>query len=258
MLHEHRMWVRVGAHPNIVRLDLCFVDEPLALVMERCDATLESLIQAGSIAGDHSRCACLLRDMLSAIAHVHSRDVVHRDIKFANFLLVGSTVKLGDFGLAMVMPSCGYLTHAAGTPAFMAPEVASHRRYGKSADIWSCGVCWYCMSFGDAPYKPLPGEKGSGAWRQAVAQGPPPSFQARTGCPTPPLVATELAQGMLSRLPLLRPSAESALRLNFLHARVVQLNTKTEFETLGCEVEIKPSEDSQSTMDDASSGHHEA
>jgi len=39
-----------------------------------------------------------------------------------------------------------------GTPAYMAPEIADFRAYGKQADIWSCGVIFLEMLVGDKPY----------------------------------------------------------------------------------------------------------
>ena len=68
--------------------------------------------------------------MVEALAHVHSRQLVHRDVKADNILLSSQgDVKLADFGIAASLRSHGKLTRLrgfAGTQAFMAPEICSN------------------------------------------------------------------------------------------------------------------------------------
>lgn len=56
-------------------------------------------------------------------------------------------VKVGDFGIAIEMPECGYIKSGRiGTPHFMAPEVVNRQPYGFPVDIWGCGKFshFYC------------------------------------------------------------------------------------------------------------------
>lgn len=83
--------------------------------------------------------------LTDAIDHMHSRRVLHRDLKTANiFLTHAGELKLGDFGVAR---SFSTHTHFAqtqvGTPYYMAPEVIDGKAYGDAADVWSLGIILY-------------------------------------------------------------------------------------------------------------------
>ncbi|CAM9514133.1 unnamed protein product [Pylaiella littoralis] len=99
--------------------------------------------------------------LLDAIEHCHSRGVCHRDIKPENVLLdKKGGIKLTGFALAGLFdPSIGddvaNLLHATcGTPDYIAPEVIQGVGYdGRPADLWSAGVCLYCMLAGFLPFE---------------------------------------------------------------------------------------------------------
>ena len=87
--------------------------------------------------------------LADALNHVHSRRILHRDLKAANIFLTHSgDVKLGDFGVARAFAaqtigrSQSALT-AVGTPYYMAPELIKSEEYGAPSDIWSLGVVLY-------------------------------------------------------------------------------------------------------------------
>jgi len=90
--------------------------------------------------------AHLTRQMMAAIAHVHSFDIVHRDVKGENFLSdrpdIGDPecrVALADFGTAARLDHGQLLSDRVGTPAFWAPEVWAGE-YGTLVDVWAVGV----------------------------------------------------------------------------------------------------------------------
>ena len=65
-----------------------------------------------------------MKKLLSALAHMHSQKMVHRDIKPQNIMVQGEAdIKLIDFGLAKRQQGNKKLTTTAGTPYYMAPEV---------------------------------------------------------------------------------------------------------------------------------------
>ncbi|GIX91929.1 hypothetical protein CEXT_761911, partial [Caerostris extrusa] len=86
-----------------------------------------------------------LRQILEAVCYCHSNDIIHRDIKpQVSLLLKENSARINWVVLELL---CNYLEISrVGTPHFMAPrEVVQRQSYGKPADIWSCGVVYYCI-----------------------------------------------------------------------------------------------------------------
>jgi len=108
-----------------------------------------------------------IKQMLEGVHYLHSRGVVHRDIKLDNILLTQSgDVKVADFGLSALIQvgTQGYdlqdsgkrkkfdkLTDRWGTPMFYAPELINGA-YGPQADIWSCGCVLYELLTGEIAF----------------------------------------------------------------------------------------------------------
>ena len=100
-----------------------------------------------------------MKQMAHAIAYLHSRNVVHRDLKPDNVLLTATEdVKLGDFGLAREYIALTqiqgyaqntfapyYMQSEVGTKYYMAPEVFSVRGYSAKADVFGLGVLLYAI-----------------------------------------------------------------------------------------------------------------
>lgn len=96
--------------------------------------------------------AIITLQVASALNYLHERNVVHRDVKPENLLLVDKfSVKLCDFGLACHI--LGPLYRICGTPTYCAPEVLRETGYSTRCDIWSLGVVLYVMLVGYAPFR---------------------------------------------------------------------------------------------------------
>ena len=96
-----------------------------------------------------------LMKILYGLAHIHSRYVLHRDIKLDN-LLLGSDweVKICDFGVSKIITDSYCIKEQCGTPAYLAPEIIDERGYhGYTSDLWSLGIVLYSMMFASVPYK---------------------------------------------------------------------------------------------------------
>jgi hypothetical protein len=101
----------------------------------------------------------VLREVASALAYAHARDVVHRDVKPDNILVERATgqVLVSDFGIARAAEGDSRLTVtgvAVGTPAYMSPEQAmGEREVDGRADIYALGVVGYQMLAGELPFQ---------------------------------------------------------------------------------------------------------
>jgi len=103
----------------------------------------------------------LVRQMVSAIDHMHDRGIVHRDLKPENLLLENkehdSPVLLADFGLSQYLNPEDPLNVPVGTPGYVAPEVVECLddemcTYGKEIDLWAVGVITYILLCGFPPF----------------------------------------------------------------------------------------------------------
>lgn len=159
-------------HPHVVELvDIFEKDRWLFLVMERVSGgELFGAFADPCIAVTEGTVACVGRQLLQALSHLHDRDIVHRDVKAENIMLAknptsadGWHIKLIDFGLAMRMEQPACLLRfcgeeegppeelVCGTAYYCAPEVWVND-YGPKVDVWAAGVVLYLALHGAFPF----------------------------------------------------------------------------------------------------------
>lgn len=90
----------------------------------------------------------VLFEIAGAVAYLHERAIVHRDIKPDNVFVSHHTYKLGDFGSAAKVGSYEYV----GTLDYAAPEILSQQPYDEKVDIWSLGCIAYELDVGRPPF----------------------------------------------------------------------------------------------------------
>ena len=94
---------------------------------------------------------CYVKQILHGLDYLHSRGVIHRDIKCGNILVTkDGSVKLADFGIATGFGSSS--TQATGSPYWMSPEVIEMKPSDSSADIWALGCTIIELLTGQPPY----------------------------------------------------------------------------------------------------------
>ena len=149
-------------HTNIIRLHEVIVE------VDCCHYLVFDLASGGELFDDviakksysELQATCFMVQILEGVRYMHEKNVVHRDLKPENILLVHNknsadiTLKIADFGLAIQMKNENELDWFgfAGTPGYLSPEVLSYQKYGKPVDVWSCGVIFYILLAGYAPF----------------------------------------------------------------------------------------------------------
>eukprot|EP00931_Biecheleriopsis_adriatica_P007458 TRINITY_DN108739_c0_g1_i1.p1 TRINITY_DN108739_c0_g1~~TRINITY_DN108739_c0_g1_i1.p1 ORF type:complete len:803 (-),score=173.33 TRINITY_DN108739_c0_g1_i1:109-2517(-) len=151
-------------HKNVVRFHALFFERCfVCIVMDKfsggdlVDGMQEHMKERGRI-----NCRDIVHisyQMGAAIQYLHSKNIVHRDIKGDNFLLDRSDITdtnchlaLSDFGTAIVLKEDERLSSEVGTRIFWAPEIFA-RDYGLKVDVWAFGIIMYGLLDGRFPFK---------------------------------------------------------------------------------------------------------
>ena len=146
-------------HKNITKILEVFHDEEyMLIIMEYINGeNLFSFVKKRRKLSE-KLAKFLFRQIILGIEHIHSKNVVHRDIKLENIMIdFNNTIKICDFGIGKVLKSEDELLYdKCGTPMYMAPEIILSNENdgykGFRVDIWSSGITLYIMLSGTLPF----------------------------------------------------------------------------------------------------------
>ncbi|OQE25430.1 hypothetical protein PENSTE_c006G00341 [Penicillium steckii] len=205
-IHHHRQFL----HPHIARLYEVVVTEELVwLVLEFCpgDELYNYLLNNGPLPVDKVK--RIFTQLVGAVAYVHSKSCVHRDLKLENILLdKHENVKLCDFGFTREYEGkASYLQTFCGTICYSAPEMLKGEKYaGEKVDVWSLGIILYALLAGELPYDD---DDDQVTKKRILSEEPIYNDKF-------PDEAKALINLLLSKRPLIRPSLEDILSDPFL------------------------------------------
>eukprot|EP00698_Gefionella_okellyi_P004243 TRINITY_DN1393_c0_g1_i1.p1 TRINITY_DN1393_c0_g1~~TRINITY_DN1393_c0_g1_i1.p1 ORF type:complete len:280 (-),score=58.09 TRINITY_DN1393_c0_g1_i1:34-873(-) len=142
-------------HPNVVHFLSASRSDPLCIVTEFVPGcNMYDLIHSESPYTWSLVCQ-MAQHAAAGVAHLHSRHIVHRDLKSLNLLVTPEfRVKVCDFGLSRFQPQASLkMTGGRGTVHWMAPEVIQHVSYGAKADVYSMGIILWELCARLVPYE---------------------------------------------------------------------------------------------------------
>ena len=190
-------------HPHVVSIfDLVKDEDCYWLVMELVEGrTLAELVtDEGPLRP--TRAAGILAQAADALVQADRAGIVHRDVKPSNIMVNDANhAKLGDFGIARAtsdaaLTQTGLVT---GSPAFLAPEVASGTPASGASDVWSLGSTLFYTVTGRPPYEV--GENVLGGLYKIVHDEPP---QLPDDHPLAALLAVMMVKDPTQRWPVER------------------------------------------------------
>lgn len=156
---------KLPAHPNIARYEECYTFNSLAgeydfgILQYYELGNLLQLMKKQSL--ELSQKYYLLSSLLEGIRFIHSQNIIHRDIKPQNILIVkrdnNFIPKITDFGISKKITSTKNTQYSnsligAGTIAYSSPEQLADKTIRKNTDLWSFGVIAFHLFIGDLPF----------------------------------------------------------------------------------------------------------
>ncbi|KAI9220690.1 kinase-like domain-containing protein [Blastocladiella britannica] len=153
IIRERQLLERVF-HPFIVNLCYAFQDDEYLFMIS--DLMLGGDLRFHLTGNDHLPehvVAFYAAEVASALMYLHSRNVIHRDVKPDNLLLdLTGHVHITDFNCACLLEEGKAIVSETGTQGYMAPEVYTDIGYRESVDWWSLGITLYELLHGERPF----------------------------------------------------------------------------------------------------------
>ena len=167
--------LKQSEHENVIHLfDVYDDDNSIYIIMELCKGgdLYDEIIRQRNFSKNEKYAKNIIMQILKAIRHIHSKNIIHRDIKTENIVLSEDKKipKLIDFGYAQVLCDNMSAFDKCGTIEYTAPEVWSSS-YDKSCDMWSMGIVIFVMIFGFNPFNPYNHDLSNDTFYHKIRRG---------------------------------------------------------------------------------------
>eukprot|EP01023_Acetabularia_acetabulum_P051522 TRINITY_DN57042_c1_g1_i1.p1 TRINITY_DN57042_c1_g1~~TRINITY_DN57042_c1_g1_i1.p1 ORF type:complete len:367 (-),score=82.71 TRINITY_DN57042_c1_g1_i1:2148-3248(-) len=148
-------------HPNCIKLYAVYITSRKVYIVTELvhgGELLDRVQEKGNYSEQHA--ASLISQILEGVQYLHSRGIVHRDLKLENMIMLDkrddSPVKIADFGLSKFFSPDTILSTVCGSPQYVAPEVLGvaegAKNYSPAVDMWSVGVILFILLSGYSPF----------------------------------------------------------------------------------------------------------
>ena len=141
-------------HPFIIHFHGSFQNEKkVYFILEYCPGGELYLLLQKKERFSEDRTRFYSAQMVLALEHLHSKNIIYRDLKPENVLIdAQGYVRVADFGLGKVDVTEDNVMSIKGTREYLAPEALQKKGYGKAADWWTLGCIIYEMIIGMPPF----------------------------------------------------------------------------------------------------------
>jgi len=144
-------------HPNVVKIyEVYELDNEICIVLEYIEGErlLDYVTRTKRLYEKET--ATIMKHLILTLSYLESLDIIHRDIKSENVMLIREktgklSIKLIDFGLS-TFHSKRDIIKRCGTPGYVAPEILNNEPYDFRVDIYSIGIILFICLTGKSPF----------------------------------------------------------------------------------------------------------
>ena len=143
ILHENNL-LKELVHHNVVKqynlANILYNDNLyVSLLLELCDYDMYNMVMKKTFS--ETQCYRASEDILSGLKFIHSKFIIHRDIKVENILIKNNTYKISDFGLSIHEDENDF--KRCGSLPYVSPEIWEGREYDSTVDCYAFGILLY-------------------------------------------------------------------------------------------------------------------